>query len=95
MDKLSTCDLYEAGYYLLNNCTLDGVETTDLEGKLSCRLILTGENTGELQTAYFHTKAEVNLFEFRRMYAHLNKVLAEAKKAYKKQQQTLSEEAIS
>jgi len=87
MDQLSTCDLYEAGYYLLNHCTLEGVETTELDGKLSCRLILKGENTGELQTTYFHSKAEVNLFEFRRMYSHLNKVMAQAKKEYKKQKE--------
>jgi hypothetical protein len=85
MDQLSTCDLYEAGYYLLNECTLEGVETSELNGKLSCRLILVGENTGELQTLYFHNKAQVNLFDFRRMYSHLNKVLYEAKKAYKKE----------
>lgn len=87
MDQLSTCDLYEAGYYLLNRCTLEGVETTDLEGKLSCRLILKGANTGELQTTYFHGKAEVNLFDFRRMYSHLNKVMTQAKKEYKKQKE--------
>ncbi|MDC7221030.1 MAG: hypothetical protein PQJ59_13930, partial [Spirochaetales bacterium] len=28
MDQLSTCDLYEAGYYLLNECTLEGVVAT-------------------------------------------------------------------
>lgn len=85
MDQLSTCDLYEAGYYLLNRCTLEGVETNELDGKLSCRLILQGHNTGELQTTYFHGKAEVNLFDFRRMYSHLNKLLSEAKREYKKQ----------
>lgn len=87
MDKLSTCDLYEAGFYLLNNCTLDSVDTTELEGKLSCRLILSGKNTGELQTTYFHGKAQVNLFDFRRMYSHLNRIMVQAKKEYKKQKE--------
>jgi len=86
MDRLTTCDLYEAGYYLLSGCTLEGVETTEMAGKLNCRMILQGEKTAELQIQYFHGKADVNLLAFRRTYAYLNKVLLETKKAYKKQE---------
>ena len=86
MDQLSTCDLYEAGYYLLNDCTLESVEINELEKKLSCRLILSGNNTGELQATYFHGKAEVNLFDFRRMYSNLNRIIAKSKKEYKKEE---------
>lgn len=86
MVQLSTHDLYEAAYYLLNQCELEAVEATELDNKISCKMIITGSKVGELQTLYFHSKAEVNLFEFRRMYSHLNKVLFDAKKEYKRQE---------
>lgn len=86
MEQLSTCDLYEAGYYLLNGGILETVEANEGEdGRLSCRMIFMAKNAGELQTTYFHGKADVNLIEFRRAYYHLNKALSDAKKAYRQQ----------
>jgi hypothetical protein len=101
MDHIATHDLYEACYYALNKCDIETVEVFELEtghkpsvccspmqpgSKVTCRMIFKGLMIPELQTRYFHGKAEVNLFDFRRMYGHLTKVLSDAKREYKRQQ---------
>jgi hypothetical protein len=86
MERIATHDLYESCYYALNKCDIETVEVFELDGKVTCRMVFKGDAIGELQTKYFHGKAEVNLFDFRRMYGHLTKVLSDAKREYKRQQ---------
>lgn len=83
MDTIQTTDTYEVCYYFLNNCTIKDIEVLPLNGKLSCSVIMEGENLPELQVKFFRNEAFVNLFEFRRFYSKVTGYINEAKKQYK------------
>jgi hypothetical protein len=91
MTKVSTADLYEACYYLLNSCMLEAIEGLPVNGEISCSLSFTGEKIPDLQAQYFQKTASVNLFHFRRAYSQVNSYLLQAKKKlkqdYRQQQQ--------
>ena len=84
-DQVSTCDLYEGTYYLLNGCELEAIEGLRVNGKLTCRMNFTGENLTQLQLSYLQGQAGANLFEFRRTYSQLSALVLKAKKKFRNQ----------
>lgn len=85
MQEIQSFDLYEASYYLSKNCRIDTVETVVIDGKLNCRLTITGEGIRPLQAAYFSGEAQIKLFDFRRTYSQVHKIVGDAKRKYKLQ----------
>jgi len=80
---VSTGDIYESVYYVLNGCKLEIIEGVPVNGKISCLLKFTGEDIARLQIEYFQGKAIVNLFAFRRTYSQVNSWINTAKKQLK------------
>jgi len=85
MQEIQTFDLYEASYYLIKHCQIVTVEAVDVDGKVNCRLTISGVAIHTLQAAYFSGEAEIKLFDFRRTYSQLHKVVGDAKRKYKLQ----------
>ncbi len=83
--QVSTCDLYEGTYYLLNGCELEAIDGLKVNGNLTCRLTFSGDNLNSLQLAYLQGKAHSNLFQFRRAYGQLNALVLKAKKKFRNQ----------
>ena len=83
MDTIQTSDPYEMCYAFLNGCTIRDIEVLEVNGKLSCTVIMEGDNLPELQAKFFRNEAYVNLFDFRRFYSRVTGYINEAKKKYK------------
>lgn len=86
MQEIQTSDLYEASYYLSRNCQIDTIESGLVDGKINCRLTISGVAIHTLQAAYFSGEAQINLFDFRRTYGQLHKIVNDAKRKFKQQQ---------
>ena len=80
---ISTADLYEASYYLVNGCELVEITAHACDGTIRCRMTFGGPEIDQLQVTYLHGEAACNLFAFRRAYAELSSALARAKKQAK------------
>lgn len=94
---ISTADLYEASYYLVNGCELVEITAHPIDGAIRCRMTFGGPEIDQLQVTYpgrmgeqhakratsLHGEAACNLFAFRRAYAELSSALARAKKQAK------------
>ena len=87
MDTVTTTDIYECCYYLLNGCELTTIEGRPLNGRIACEVTFTGADINNLQIKYFQNKANVNLFSFRRAYSQINNYIQQAKKKLKTQLQ--------
>lgn len=83
METITTSDLYEGCYYLLNGCNITVIKGRILNKKISCDLTFEGENLLRLQIEYFQSRAIVNMFDFRRAYGKLNSLIYNAKKQLK------------
>ncbi len=81
--EVTTCDLYEGSYYLLNGCELEAIEGLKVNGSVTCRLTLSAVNLNTLQLTYLQGQAEANLFRFRRTYGQLSALVQKAKKKFK------------
>ena len=86
METVTTADFYEASYYILNECSVQTIQCTKVNGKVSCHFTFEGANLGPLQVAYFRGNAEVNLLQFRRAYGQINSYAYEAKKKQRNQE---------
>ena len=84
-DQVSTCDLYEGTYYLLNGCELEAIEGLKVNGAITCRLTFSGDELNRLQLSYLQGQADANLFEFRRAYSQLSSLVLKAKKKFRNQ----------
>ena len=84
MNIVSTCDLYEASYYLINQCILDGVETLQLGKKLTCKLFFKGESIYDLRETYLTGDSVVSLTNFKEAYSKLLQTTYFAKKEHNK-----------
>ena len=84
-DQVSTCDLYEGTYYLLNGCELEAIEGLKVNGAITCRLTFSGDELNRLQLSYLQGQAGANLFEFRRAYSQLSSLVLKAKKKFRNQ----------
>ena len=92
---VTTTDLYESCYYLLNGCELASIEYSKVNGKITCQLSFQSENITSLQIEYFHGKAKVNLFDFRRAFGQvLSLVKTTKKKAKNKLNQPYASEQL-
>ena len=85
METVTTADFYEASYYILNECSIETIQCTKVNGRVSCHFTFLGGNLGPLQVAYFRGNAEVNLLQFRRAYGQINSYAYEAKKKQRKE----------
>ena len=81
--EITTCDLYEGTFYLLNNCELVEIEGLKLGGQVTCRMIIKGPVLHDLQLSYLRGEASANLFKFRRTYSQLQNLIQKAKKKFK------------
>jgi hypothetical protein len=84
-DSITTGDVYESIFYLLNGATLESIQGVEVNGQISCQLYFTGYNLAELQAAYFSGKVTVNLYNFRRSFSQVNAWIANAKKKLKQE----------
>lgn len=91
MNIVSTSDLYEACYYLINGCTLEGVETLQVGSKTVCQLSFKGTTIYNLRDIYLRGDSIVNLTNFRTAYSRLLQSTYFAKKEHSKK---LKEEGI-
>ncbi|MCP4112001.1 MAG: hypothetical protein GY749_41820 [Desulfobacteraceae bacterium] len=85
MQQIQTFDLYEGSFYLSKNCSIDSVEAVFIDGKVSCKITIAGENIHTLQATYFSGMAEIRLFDFRRVYSQLQKLVHDCKRKFKNQ----------
>lgn len=81
--SISTSDLYEAAYYLVNGCELVEITAAPAGRELRCRMSFAGQSIEHLQVSYLHGHAAANLFQFRRAYNELAAALMRAKKQAK------------
>jgi len=84
MNIVSTSDLYEACYYLINQCTLEGVETMQVGSKTVCQLSFKGNEIYDLRDVYLRGDSNVNLTNFRTAYSKLLQTTYFAKKEHSK-----------
>ncbi len=92
MNIVSTCDLYEASYYLINQCLLEGVETLPLGKKLTCKLTFKGIDIYDLRESYLTGDSTVSLTNFREAYSKLLQTTYFAKKEHNKKLKGVSHE---
>ena len=85
--KISTSDAWEAAYMLLEGANLDEIEGMQTNGRIICRMILSGENITKLQLTYLNGEAKAGILELRSMLGQVNAWLYAAKKKFKSQQQ--------
>jgi hypothetical protein len=85
MQEIQTFDLYEGSFYLSKNCSIETIEAIMVDGKVNCRITIAGESIHTLQATYFSGDAEIRLFDFRRTYSQLQKLVHDAKRKYKLQ----------
>ncbi len=88
MNIVSTSDLYEACYYLINQCTLKGVETLQVGSKTVCQLSFHGQEIYTLREIYLRGDSTVNLTNFRTAYSKLLQSTYFAKKEHSKKLKT-------
>jgi len=82
MNIVSTCDLYEASYYFVNQCILEGVETLQLGKKLTCKMTFKGTGIYNLREVFLSGDSNVNLTNFREAYSKLLQTTYFAKKEH-------------
>jgi hypothetical protein len=75
-------DLWECALYLTLGCKLAGIEPVLVNGRVSCQLIIEGENLAELQKQYFAGTMEARIFEFRRVFGYLHSTVNKSKKKF-------------
>jgi hypothetical protein len=83
--KITTCDAWEAAYMILEGAHLDEIEATQTNGRIICRMILTGEKITRLQLTYLNGDAKAGVLELRSMLGQVNAWLYAAKKKFKNQ----------
>ena len=84
MNIVSTSDLYEACYYLINQCLLEGVETLQIGSKTVCQMSFQGQDIYALREVYLRGDSTVNLTNFRTAYSKLLQTTYFAKKEHSK-----------
>ena len=75
-------DIWECSLYLTLGCKLMGIEPVLANGKVSCQLIIEGENLAVLQKQYFAGTMEARIFEFRRVFGYLHSTVNKSKKKF-------------
>ena len=83
--KISTSDAWEASYILLSGAHLDEIEAMQTNGRIICRMVLSGENISKLQLTYLNGEAQAGVLEMRSMLGQVNAWMYAAKKKFKNQ----------
>ena len=83
--EISTNDAWEAAYMLLAGATLNEIEGAQTDGRIICRMVLTGENVSKLQITYLNGEAQANILNLRRTLGQVNALIHSAKKKFKNQ----------
>jgi hypothetical protein len=83
--KITTSDAWEAAYMLLEGANLDEIEAMQTNGRIICRMILSGKNITRLQLTYLNGEAKAGVLELRSMLGQINAWLYAAKKKFKSQ----------
>jgi hypothetical protein len=83
MKEISSNDFYEAAFYILNGCKLKEIANNQVNGKVVCNLIVTGENISQLQLTYLNGEAEANILELRRLLGQIKVWVHDSKKKQK------------
>lgn len=83
-EQTATRDLYEAVWYYLNGCRIETIQCLEVAAKKpQCFFTFHGANVTALQLAYVRQEATVNVWQFRKAYAELTDLVADAKKRYR------------
>ncbi len=77
---ISTTDLYEAAFYLIEGFKLEKVEIVSQNRKEMGKFILSGEGIQKAQVVYLNGEAAVNVMVFRRTYNQLTTLVGQAKR---------------
>ena len=77
---ISTTDLYEAAFYLIEGFKLETVEIVNQNRKEMGRFTLSGDEIQKKQVVYFNGEASVNIMDFRRTYNQLTTLVGQAKR---------------
>ena len=85
--RISTSDAWEAAYMLLEGANLDEIEGMQTNGRIICRMILSGKNITKLQLTYLNGEAEANVLKMRSMVGQVKTWMYAAKKKFKSQLQ--------
>ena len=77
---ISTTDLYEACFYLIEGFKMEKVEIVNQNRKEMGKFILSGDGIQKAQLVYFNGEATVNVMDFRRTYNQLTTLVGQAKR---------------
>ena len=77
---ISTTDLYEACFYLMQGFKIEKVEIVNQNRKEMGKFILSGEGIQKAQLVYLNGEANVNIMDFRRTYNQLTTLVGQAKR---------------
>lgn len=77
---ISTTDLYEAAFYLIEGYKLEKVEIAIQNRKEMGKFSLSGEGIQKAQIIYLNGEAAVNIMDFRRTYNQLTTLVGQAKR---------------
>jgi len=83
---ISTTDLYEAAFYLIEGYKLEKVEIVNQNRKEMGKFILSGEGIQKAQVVYLNGEAAVNVMNFRRTYNQLTTLVGQAKRELREMQ---------
>ena len=83
---ISTTDLYEAAFYLIEGYKLEKVEIVNQNRKEMGKFILSGEGIQKAQVVYLNGEAVVNVMNFRRTYNQLTTLVGQAKRELREMQ---------
>ena len=83
--QISTSDAWEAAYMILEGAHLEEIEGMQTNGRIICRMILSGKNITRLQLTYLNGDAKAGVLELRSMLGQVNAWIYAAKKKFKSQ----------
>ena len=83
--NITTSDAWEAAYMLIHGAHLAEIEGMQTNGRIICRMILSGENITKLQLTYLNGEAKAGVLELRSMLGQVNAWMHAAKKKFKNQ----------
>ena len=92
---VKTSDIWESALYISLGATLTGIEPAFSNGRVSCQLIIEGENLAALQKQYFAGTMEARIFEFRRVLGYLHSTVNKSKKKFQNMLKNGSTETTS
>ena len=79
---VKTNDIWESCAYIVLGSKLTGIEPAFSNGRVTCQLIIEGENLAALQKQYFAGTMETRIFEFRRVFGYLHSTVNKSKKKF-------------